>query len=419
MKRSTQRSEQLRARALELTPGGVHSNVRLLGPQVFIERGKGSRLFDVDGNEYIDYLLGQGPNFLGHAPDAVLDAVDAASRRGMVFGAQHDLEIQAGEAVLAAIGWADKLRFGMTGTESVQAALRAARAVTGRDKFVRFAGQYHGWVDNVLVRVDDHGAAQVASAGQVASHLDDSIMLAWNDVEVVERLLSDRSDEIAAIITEPAMLNAGSIEPADGYLEGLRAACDRHGVALIFDEVISGFRVALGGAAERYGVTPDLATYGKAMAGGWPVAALAGKERFMEGFGTAVVNHSGTFNASVMACAATAATVKRLTDDPPYPELERLGTRLQAGLRGLAAEHGLDVNVQGLPMAFHVGFGTGPVTDYASLTRLDLAGYAAFAQVLVEHGIWVTGRGIWYLSAAHTEADIDETLERAEAALSA
>ena len=411
------RSEELREQALELTPGGVHSNVRLLGPQVFISHGKGARLYDVDGNEYIDYLLGQGPNFLGHAPDEVLDAVDAACRKGMVYGAQHELEIRAAAAVLQAIGWADKVRFAMTGTEAVQAALRAARAATGRDKFIRFAGQYHGWLDNVLVAVDEAGAPRVASEGQLAAHLDDSIMLPWNDLSIVEDVLEDVGDEVAAIITEPVMLNAGSIEPRPGYLEGLRELCDRHGVVLIFDEVISGFRVALGGAAERYGVTPDLATYGKALAGGWPVAALAGKEDLMEGFGTARINHSGTFNASVMACAATTATVERLVADPPYEALERLGGRLQDGLRQLANEYGIEMNVQGLPMAFHVGFGSGPVTDFGSLQRLDLAGYASFAQTLVEHGVWVTGRGIWYVSAAHTDTDVDVTLERVAKAM--
>lgn len=413
------RSEELRRQALELTPGGVHSNVRLLGPQVFISHGKGPRLYDVDGNDYIDYLLGQGPNFLGHAPDEVLDAVDAACRKGMIYGAQHELEVTAAQAVLNAIGWADKVRFAMTGTEAVQAALRAARAKTGREKFIRFAGQYHGWLDNVLVAIDETGAPQPASEGQLASHLEDSIVLPWNDLAIVEEVLEDNAEDVAAIITEPMMFNSGAIELQPGYLEGLRQLCDRYGVALIFDEVIAGFRVALGGAAERFGVVPDLATYGKAMAGGWPVAALAGKEEFMAGFGTGRVNHSGTFNASVMACAATAATLERLANDPPYERLERLGTRLQDGLRSLAARHGLELNVQGLPMAFHVGFGTGPVTDYASLQGLDLAGYAAFSGTLVEHGVWVTGRGIWYVSAAHSDADVDETLERVDAAMAA
>lgn len=412
-------SQELNERAAEIAPGGVNSNVRLLGPRVFFDHGKGSRLVDVDGNEYVDYLLGQGPNFLGHAPDDILDAVDAACRRGMVFGAQHDLEILAGERMLEAIQWADRIRFGLSGTEAVQAALRLARAVTGRTRFLRFAGHYHGWLDNVLAGVGPDGEAVVASAGQMASHLDDSIMIPWNDLEAVEAALDEHGEDIAAIIMEPVMLNAGSIEPRIGYLEGVRAACDAHGVVLIFDEVIAGFRVALGGAAERFGVIPDLATYGKAMAGGWPVSALAGKAEYMERFGTAEVNHSGTFNASVMACAATAATVQRLIDDPPYLALDERGERLKSGLRGLAADHGLDLAVQGLPMAFHVSFGRGPVETYGELQNLDLARYGEFSSVLVDHGIWVTGRGIWYVSAVHSEADIDETLNRADAAMKA
>jgi glutamate-1-semialdehyde 2,1-aminomutase len=312
------------------------------------------------------------------------------------------------------------MRFVGTGSEAVQAVLRAARAATGRRKFIRFAGHYHGWLDNVLVNVGVDGCdAEVASAGQLPGHLDDSIMLPWNDLDLLTDVLDDLHDEIAAVITEPVMLNAGSIEPTPGFLQGLRALCDRYGVALIFDEVISGFRVALGGAAQRYGVTPDLATFGKAIAGGWSVAAFAGTARFMNGFGTGAINHSGTFNGSTLACAATTATVQRLRDKPPYAELERLGTRLQSGLGDLAVDHDLPLHIQGLPMAFHVGFGSGPVTDHATLQRLDLAGYAAFARVLVEHGVWVSGRGIWYLSTAHTDADIDETLERTSSAMAA
>ena len=416
---STTRSGELARHARNLTPGGVHSNVRLTGPQVFLSHAKGSRLVDVDGNEYIDYLLGQGPNFLGHAPDAVLDAVDAACRRGMVYGAQHQLEIEAAEGMLSAIRWADRVRFAMTGTEAVQAALRAARSYTGRCLFVRFAGHYHGWVDNVLAGVGADGSAVPVSGGQMASHLDDSIMVPWNDLDAVEEVLATRSAEIAAVIMEPVMLNAGAIEPGPGYLEGVRAECDRHGVVLIFDEVIGGFRVALGGAAERYGVTPDLATYGKAMAGGWPVAAFAGRSEILDPLGTAMVNHSGTFNASVMACAATAATLRVLVEDPPYGRLGAIGGRLQDGLRRLASDHGLEMNVQGPPMAFHVGFGEGPVRSLADLQRLDLDRYAVFSRVLVGHGVWVTGRGIWYVSTAHTDADVDETLDRVGRAMSA
>lgn len=414
----TEPSAALRSRAARVLPGGVNSNVRLLAPPVFFDHGRGSRLVDVDDNEYIDYLLGQGPMFLGHAPADVLAAVDAACRRGMVFGAQHPLEVDAAEAILAALEWADQVRLGVSGTECVQAALRMARAVTGRQRFVRFEGHYHGWLDNVLVNVED-GRALPASAGQVPGHLDDSVMLPWNDLAALEDTFATGAENIAAVLMEPVMLNAGSIKPVDGYLQGVREACDAHGVVLIFDEVISGFRVALGGAAGRYGVTPDLAIYGKAMAGGWPAAALAGRADMMERFGTGEVNHSGTFNGSVMACAATIATIRRLTDDPPYDRIARLGERLMKGLGDLAVVFDLSLNVQGLPMSFHAGFGAGPVGSYRQLTRFDGDRYAAFARALIDHGVWVAGRGIWYLSAAHDDLDIDETLERVAEAMKA
>ncbi|HUG09021.1 MAG TPA: aspartate aminotransferase family protein [Acidimicrobiia bacterium] len=409
-------SADLRARASSLFPGGVNSNVRLLGPPVFFKEGKGSRLWDVDGNEYIDYLLGQGPNFLGHAPEGVLSAVAEAVSRGMVYGAQHVQEVEAGERMLDVLGWADQIRFGVSGTEAVQIALRVSRAATGRDKFVRFTGHYHGWLDNVLAKFVD-GSAVPASRGQLGSHLDDSFTLPWNDLDAVERLLDQHADDIAAILMEPVMFNAGSVEPRPGYLEGVRAACDRHGVVLIFDEVISGFRIALGGAAERYGVAPDLATYGKAMAGGWPVSALAGRSGLMDGIGTGEINHSGTFNASVMACAAVVATIDRLTEDPPYETLGRIGESLKSGLAELASSHSLPLNIQGLPMAFHAGIGEGPVAKYEDLGRLDADAYQALVDLLIDNGVWVAGRGIWYVSAAHTEQDVEETLSRADEAM--
>jgi glutamate-1-semialdehyde 2,1-aminomutase len=413
--RSRPMSSQLLKRAREVTPGGVHSNVRLTGPGVFFERGEGAWLFDVDGNAYVDYLLGQGPNFLGHAPARVNDAVAEAARRGSVFGAQHVLENEAGELFLDTVGWADRVRFGMTGTEADQAALRLARAATGRSKFVRFEGTYHGWLDNMLVTTVD-GITGPASAGQLASHLDDTYFLPYNDADALEATLAGH-DDIAAVILEPVMCNSGAIAPRDGYLQQVRRLCDRHGVVLIFDEVITGFRVALGGAAERYGVTPDLGVYGKAMAGGWPVAALAGKAELMDMF-AAGVNHSGTFNSSFAACAAVTAALTVLREDPPYERVEDHGTKLMEGIRELGVRHGLPIRVQGLPMAFHVSFGDPePIHDFTGLAGLDLARYAEFSRILVDHGVWVAGRGIWYVSAAHGERELTTTLERLDAAI--
>ncbi|WP_129667719.1 aspartate aminotransferase family protein [Phytoactinopolyspora endophytica] len=411
------KSAQLGEHARALTPGGVHSNVRLAGPSVFFERGEGAWLYDVDGNDYVDYLLGQGPNFLGHAPARVTDAVAHEMRRGSVFGAQHVLENRAAELFLDTVGWAEMVRFGLTGTEADQAAFRLARAATGRTKFVRFAGTYHGWLDNVLITSED-GVASPGSAGQLPHHLDDTYVLPYNDADALAAVLATH-DDVAAVILEPVMCNNGAIAPRDGYLQQVRQLCDRHGVVLIFDEVITGFRLALGGAAQRFGVTPDLAVYGKAMAGGWPVSALAGSASLM-GLITDGVVHAGTFNSSVPACAAVIAALETLRDDPPYERISDHGDALMDGIRQLGDKYQVPLRIQGLPMAFHVTFGgPGPAYDYSGLAGMDLARYARFAHTLADHGVWVAPRGIWYVSAAHGGRELSCVLERFDAALQA
>jgi glutamate-1-semialdehyde 2,1-aminomutase len=218
---------------------------------------------------------------------------------------------------------------------------------------------------------------------------------------------------------EPMMINAGAILPRPGYLEQVRRLCDKHRVVLIFDEVLTGFRLALGGAAERFGVTPDLATYGKALASGWPVSALAGKRELMKPLGTGEVNHAGTFNSSVMAMAATNATLRRLKLDPPYEAITEYGMALMEGIEKIGSNHDEKLHVQGLPMAFHVSFGTDDATDFRTLSRLDGSRYEKFTSSLVDHGLWVASRGIWYVSAAHGERELQTTLERFEEALTA
>jgi len=409
-------SAELDQRARRRLPGGVNSNVRLAAPRVYFERGAGARLFDVDGNDYVDYLLGQGPNILGHAPQAVQSAVAEAVQRGMVYGAEHLEELEAAEQVCDILGWPEMVRFGVSGTESVQAALRLARAATGRRRVIRFEGHYHGWLDNTLAVFPPEGGCAPASAGQIGDYLDDLVITPWNDLDVVRQQLTAH-DDIAAIITEPVMLNAGAIEPAPGYLEGLRALADEFGVVLIFDEVITGFRVGLGGAAQRYGVTPDLAVYGKALAAGWPVSMLAGRADLMERFGTGEVNHSGTFNASVMAAAAVRSTTAALRDRQPYEQMEAHGTRLQAEIRAASDRHGLGLHVQGLGMAFHTAFGVEqPITDYRGLAQVDSDRYGRLTRILIEEGLWVAGRGVWYVSAAHDEQDLSDAVARIDVA---
>ena len=411
--------DNLAGRALSRIPGGVNSNVRLAAPRMYFVRGAGARLWDVDGRDYVDYLLGQGPAFLGHAPERVNRAVFDAAAQGMVFGAQHPLEVAAAERICAVLGWPDMVRLGMTGTEVVQAALRVARAATGRRRVVRFEGHYHGWLDNVLVKTAD-GKSGPASVGQLTGDLDEAVILRWNDATALEALLADEGDQIAAVIMEPVMVNTGSIEPRPGYLERVRELCTAHGVVLIFDEVITGFRLALGGAASLYGVRPDLATYGKALAGGWPVAALAGRGDLMERFGDGLVNHSGTFNGSVMAAAAICATLEVLETDPPYERVSEHGRAVKAGLEALGQEHGVPLRTQGPAMAFHASFGApGLIEDFRDLGRLDTAGYARFTRALVDAGVWVAARGVWYVSAAHGPEELDITLQRVRTALSA
>jgi glutamate-1-semialdehyde 2,1-aminomutase len=411
-------SERLMERARRSLPGGVDSNVRLDGAGVVFARGQGAWLWDVDGNDYVDHLLGQGPAFLGHAPERVIRAVGDAVADGMVYGSQHPLELDAAERVLAGLRWPGMVRFGSSGTEMVQAALRLARASTGRRKVIRFAGHYHGWLDNVLV-APGIGTPEPATAGQVAAHLRELIVLPWNDIGAVRSALAREGDDVAAVIMEPMMINAGAIEPRPGYLEGVREACDRHGCVLIFDEIITGFRIAFGGAAERYGVSPDLATYGKALAGGWPVAALAGRTELMRRFGTGEVTHAGTFNANVMGMAAVGETLRILEGERPYERLETIGRALIEGLREIAARRSVPLHVQGLPMAFHLAFGEHDASDHADLARYDVERYRALVDRLVDHGVWVARRGIWYVSVAHGEREVEIALERADAALAA
>lgn len=410
-------TEQWRRRADRVLPGGVSSNVRLSAPRRVFARAQGARLWDVDGREYVDYLLGQGPAFLGHANPHVLDAVSRATANGMVYGAQHRLEITAAEKVLSAVTWADQVRFGVSGTEAVQAALRLARAVTGRRLVVRFSGSYHGWLDNVLMTFEGE-RTRPASAGQLAEHLVDWLVLPYNDAAAVEEVFDRHPDGIAAVIVEPVMCNSGVIPPCDDFLARLRESCNAHEAVLIFDEVITGFRIALGGAAEYYRVEPDLAVYGKALAGGWPVSALVGRQRLMRRIGTGEVNHSGTFNGSVMAAAAVDATLDVLISDPPYQRVAEHSAQLMDGLRDVAARHGAAVHVQGVPGAFHVSFTTNTtpalVRNLADLDHLDLDRYARFADLLAEHGVWLARRGVWYVSATHGDTELVDTLARVD-----
>jgi len=419
-------AERIR-QASQFLPGGVSSNFRLgISPTPLVfDHAKGPFLYDIDGNRLIDYYLGMGPMILGHRPQVVVDAVCAQMERGILFGGQSEIEFEAAELVCSMLPSAEKVRFSSSGSEAVQAALRLARAATGRGIVVKFEGHYHGWLDNVLWSVapgaDLMGAerapvpqpgtpGQDAHAGQLVE------VLSWNQPDFIAERLS-RGD-VAAVIMEPAMCNTGAIFPAPGYLEAVREICRRTGTVLIFDEVITGFRVGPGGAQERLGVTPDLTIFGKAVASGFPVAGLGGAASLMDLFATGKVMHGGTYNSQSVAMAATVATLRTLKAPGTYARLDRQGTRLMRGVEAALAEAGVTATVTGFPEIFHVGFGLKePPRNYRDILATDRAGYVRLTTALLQRGVRVLERGAWFISTEHDDAAIDETLSALKEAL--
>jgi len=407
--------------------GGVSSHFRMAGQPhpLFFTNGLGSRIFDVDGNEYLDFTLSQGPLILGHSHPDVLRRVNEEMALGQLFAGQHELELNLAEKLQSLIPCAELIRYSNSGSESVQAALRLARGYTGRKKYIKFEGQYHGWFDNVLI--SQHPSKETAgdirepkkileTGGQSAGVLDEIIVLPWNDLDAVRVAFEQHGDEIAAIITEPVMCNNGCIEPLPGYLAGLREICTEYKAVLIFDEIITGFRMGLGGAQKAYGVVPDLATFGKAMASGFPVSFLAGQRHIMEYIANGTVMHAGTYNSNNPSIAAAAATIEILeSDSKVYERLRDLGLKLQTGLRRLGDETGHKVLLSGPGQMTHMAFTDCPkLVNYRDCLTMDTAKYALFNRGMLDRGVRIIGRGIWYISAVHTEADIDHALSTAE-----
>ncbi|MBI3864354.1 MAG: aspartate aminotransferase family protein, partial [Planctomycetia bacterium] len=380
-------------------------------------------------NVFLDFTLSQGPLILGHSHPRVLAEVARASSEGQLFAGQHLRELELAERLQQLIPCAELIRFSLSGSESDHAALRLARAVTGRPKFLRFEGHYHGWFDNVAVGISapslaalgdyDHPTPVRWTAGLPADIENQCLVLPWNNLALVERVLANRHAEIAAIITEPIMCNSGCIEPAPGFLQGLRELCDRHGIVLIFDEVITGFRLGLGGAQRHYGVTPDVGVFGKAMASGYPISVLAGKRRFMEKIADGTVIHAGTMNSGNPSIAAAQATLDVLEGEAVHPRLFELGRQLMEGLRDASRRAGRPLLVQGPGPMFHTGFTPlDKVRDFRETLTYDKPRYAAFVAAMQDKGIRLIGRGLWYISAAHTTQDIERCVATAYEVLS-
>jgi glutamate-1-semialdehyde 2,1-aminomutase len=414
---NTDRSERLYRRALGLIPGGVNSPVRAMRSigrdPIFVERGEGAELIDVDGNRYLDYVCSWGPLILGHADPDVVAAVREAVGRGTSYGAPTGGEIALAGEVTERFGSVEMVRMVNSGTEASMSAVRLARAATGRDAVVKFAGCYHGHVDGLLAEAGSGLATEgiPASPGVTAAQTADTVVVPWNDTAAVEAALAARP--VAAIIAEPVPANMGVVVPAKGFLDFLREQAGAHGALLILDEVISGFRVAQGGAQELYGVDADLTVMGKVLGGGLPAAAYGGSRELMERLAPAGdVYQAGTLSGNPLAVAAGLATLVKL-DAPAYGELGTMTGRLAAGLRDAAGDRPVQVvSVCGLLTVF---FSAEPVRDFAAAKACDLDAYARFCRALLDRGVYAPPSQFeaWFVSLAHDEAAIERTIAAA------
>jgi glutamate-1-semialdehyde 2,1-aminomutase len=417
-------SAKLLERAKQSLAGGVSSEFRKHNypHAIFYTHAEGSRIYDVDDNEYLDFTLSQGPMILGHNHPHVIKRVEEYSRNGQLYAGQHLLEIELAEKLQQLIPSAELIRFCLDGSEAVQTAFRVARAKTGKPKFLRFEGHYHGWLDNVAWGLSAPSVEQLGSreapnvypwTAGLPDHIKDSfIILPWNDLPLLEKTIREKHHEIAAVITEPIMCNNGCILPAEGYLQGMRNLCNQYNIALIFDEVITGFRASLGGAQSYYNITPDLSIFAKAIASGYPISAIVGKKDWMNQIVESKVIHAGTMNSSNATVAAAMATIEILESGNIIERIFQLGLQLMEGLRKINKQYSSNLLVQGLGPMLHTCFtDLTAVKDYREVLRYDKVKLSKFIAGMHDNGIRIIGRGLWYISAAHTEDDIDKALE--------
>jgi len=416
----TDKSEALFHRALEIIPGGVNSPVRAFrsvgGKPLFIARGEGSHLFDADGNEYIDYVGSWGPLLLGHRHPEILAALERALTIGTSFGAPTEQEIQLADAIIDAVPSIEMVRLVNSGTEATMSAIRVARGFTGRDLTVKFEGCYHGHVDSLLVKAGS-GLATLGIAdtqGVPKAFADTTIALPFNSLDALQAAFTKMGDLIAAVIVEPVVGNMGCVPPAPGYLEGMRAITEKHGALLIFDEVMTGFRVAFGGAQARYGIRPDLTTLGKVIGGGLPVGAYGGRRDIMSKVAPAgPIYQAGTLSGNPLAVAAGLAMLRHLKAHPEiYDRLEAMGAKIEAAAPG-------EVTVNRVGSMFTFFFTQGPVTDWDSAKHCNTAKFGDFFRAMLDRGVYLAPSQFEaaFISAAHTDEDIDRTIAAAKEAL--
>ena len=416
------RSEELFEEAVNLIPGGVNSPVRAFGsvgmtPR-FIASAEGAYMTDADGKRYLDYVGSWGPMILGHANPMVLEKVMEACRRGLSFGAATEAEVDMARLICSMVPSVEMVRMVNSGTEAVMSAVRAARGYTGRNKIIKFEGCYHGHSDAMLVKAGSGvmTAGVPDSSGVPAGCTEDTLLAIYNDLDSVKALFDAWEGQIAALIVEPAGANMGVVPPAPGFLEGLRKLCTEHGAVLIFDEVITGFRLARGGAQEYYGIQADLTTYGKIIGGGMPVGAYGGRREIMEVVSpVGKVYQAGTLSGNPVAMAAGLAQLTYLNEHPEiYKDLERKGELLYGGMENLCREHNLPYQVNHVSSLGCLFFSADPVTDYASAKKSDTKAFTEYFRQMLESGIYIAPSQFeaMFLSAAHTDEELEFTLEK-------
>lgn len=423
--RSLTESARLYEAARKVIAGGVSSDIRRSAssaPPLYVDHARGSRIWDVDGNEYLDFVLGQGPLLFGHSHPRIVEAVTRQLSRGQIYSAQHAAEVEVAELVCELVPCAELVRFNSVGSEAVQAAWRLARGATGRDKVLKFEGHYHGWYDfasfSVHPSLDEAGPADrprpvPGTRGQLRSAADGLVVAPWNDLTAFDAILDEHAGEIAAVVMEPLLCNSGCIEPHAEFLRGVRERTRRDGIVLIFDEVITGFRLAPGGAQQWFGVVPDLAIFGKAIAGGFPLSCIAGSAEVMRPITSGSVAHAGTFNSNpvVMAAAAAALGMIKEQGDALYEPLRKRGQRLAHGIADLARAAGVDLLTSGPgPIVQTYQTDRSTVDNYREFAAVDRGRTLAFHAALLDQGINSVSRGLWFLSTEHDDADIDRTL---------
>ncbi len=418
-------SKKLYEEAKKMVPGGVSSSIRQTEWPVplFFKSAKGSKMTDVDDNEFIDYVMGMGPNIFGHSPDFITNSVYQDMQDGFCLTGQTMKENELSEFVEKTLPFKRKVRYASSGTEIVQIALRLARSFTNKNKFLKFEGHYHGWMDSVLYNSHPDVSSEetlfdpIAESGGISKGTADEVVIApWNDIEALKNILKVHND-ISAIITEPILWNSNVILPNPGYLENLRKLCNQHGILLIFDEVGTGFRVALGGAQEIYGVEPDLSTYAKSMAGGFPIAMLAGKPEIMDYMSNGNVVHGGSFNTNVMSVSAAHATLDYLLKNEDfYKLLNKNGDILIKGLKEVAKKHDIDILIQGLGSVFYLSFtNLDSIKNYRDhANNVDQEKYREFSKLMLLNGIRLSQNGRWHMSSSHDISDIEITIKAAE-----